>query len=528
MMKAFPRARWAALASILVLTFLSGGWLLRPRPAAEGGVYEQARLFEGVVGAINRHYIDSLGEGDLYQRAADALVGSLHDPYAELLLRDSYRDYQRQMAGTEIDLERGPSESAWEGRVVGDVIAPGDEVLSIDGQNTRGWSAERLDEALKRGTSPTVTIVVRPRGAAQPVVRRFTRTEVHVSAASRGVLLPGKVGYVVLRRMSQGSADELRSAVDTLVAQGMTSLVLDLRSNPGGLIREGVAVAGLFLQTGDTVATSVGRSLHHEKTYLADLPGGWDDLPLAVLVNRGTASSAELVAGALQDHDRAVIVGTPTYGKGVLQTTYPIGDDVALKLTTARWYTPSGRSVQRPRADSAGGPGNRLPSTRPRVFFSSRGRVVPDASGILPDLLVRALPRSEGERLLAGRLGDQMNRLRDVLAGYAAELRAGQVAEPDPAEAVAITPERRDTLFARLEQAGVQLDRGTYDQAGSFIEEQLGNELARAFFGSDSLIRRKARSDRQLQAALQVIRSAPTQDDALTAAMRAQLSGKVR
>ena len=107
MMRSFPRARWAALASILVLTFLSGGWLLRPRPSAEGGVYEQARLFEGVVGAINRHYIDSLGEGDLYQRAADALVGSLHDPYAELLIKDSYREYQRQMAGTEIDLELG-------------------------------------------------------------------------------------------------------------------------------------------------------------------------------------------------------------------------------------------------------------------------------------------------------------------------------------------------------------------------------------------------------------------------------------
>ena len=137
MMKSFPRARWAALASILVLTFLSGGWLLRPRPSAEGGIYEQARLFEGCVGAINRHYIDSLGEGDLYQRAADALVGSLHDPYAELLVKDSYRDYQRQMAGTEIDLERGPSESGWEGRTIGDVLAPGDEVLSIDGENTK-------------------------------------------------------------------------------------------------------------------------------------------------------------------------------------------------------------------------------------------------------------------------------------------------------------------------------------------------------------------------------------------------------
>jgi carboxyl-terminal processing protease len=525
MMKTFPRARWAALASILVLTFLSGGWLLRPSPAAEGGIYEQARLFEGVIGAINRHYIDSLGEGDLYQQAASALVGSLHDPYAELLLKDSYREYQRQMAGMEIDLERGPSESGWEGSASGNVIAPGDRVLSIDGRSTAGWSSERVDEALRHGTSPTVTLVVRPRGATQPVIRRFTRTEVHVPAASRGVMLTDKVGYVVLRRMSQGAADELRAAVDTLVSQGMTSLVLDLRSNPGGLIREGVGVAGLFLEPGDTVATSVGRSLRQGKTYLAGAPGAWDHLRLAVLVNRGTASSAELIGGALQDHDRAVIVGTPTYGKGVLQTTYPIGDEVAIKLTTARWYTPSGRSVQRPRPDSAGGPGNRIPATTPRVFYSSRGRVVPDASGILPDLLVRASHRSEGERLLASRLGHEMNRLRDVLAGYAAELRAEQVAQPD---APALTPERRDTLFARMEEAGVHIDRSTYDLAGDFVEEQLDNELARAFFGSDSVLRRQARTDRQLQAALQVIQRAPTQEDALTAAMKIQLSGRVR
>jgi carboxyl-terminal processing protease len=246
---------------------------------------------------------------------------------------------------------------------------------------------------------------------------------------------------------------------------------------------------------------------------------------VAVLVNRGTASSAELVAGALQDHDRAVLVGTPSYGKGVLQTTYPIGDDVALKLTTARWYTPSGRTVQRPRVDSSGGMGNRIPSSRPRTYRSSRGRVVPDASGILPDLLVRAMPRSEGERLLAARLGGEMSLFRDVVAGYAAELRAEQVAQPD---AAVLTPERRDTLFARMDGAGVHLDRGTYDLAGGFVEEQLENELARAFFGSDSLVRRKLRNDRQLKAALQVLRGGATQDDVLNAAMRAQLSGRIR
>src|SRR6476646_8235236 len=177
MMRSLSRARWAALASILVLTFLSGGWLLRPRPSATGGVYQQARLFEGVVGAINRHYIDSLGEGDLYQRAADALVGSLHDPYAELLIRDTYKEYQRQMAGTEIDLERGPAESGWEGRPGGSVIAPGDEVLSIDGGSTKGWSPDLIDETLRRFAGPMVTVVLRPRGSSDLFFHDTATTE---------------------------------------------------------------------------------------------------------------------------------------------------------------------------------------------------------------------------------------------------------------------------------------------------------------------------------------------------------------
>ena len=523
MMKSFPRARWVALCTVVALSFLSGGWLLRPAPAASGGVYEQARLFEHVVAAINRHYIDSLAEGDLYQRAAGSLVKSLGDPYAELLVNESYREYRRQMTGTELDfdLQDGPTESGY-GRVSNLGFGPGDEVLSIDGRSTAGWSSKRIEETLREGHGATVTVVVRPRGSAQPVVRRLTRTAVHVPAASAGVLLDGRVGYVVLRRMSEGAGEELRGAVDSLVAKGMRSLVLDLRSNPGGLIREGVDVAGLFLEEGDTVATSIGRGSRTTKTYLADDPGGWDDLRIVLLVNRGTASSAELIAGALQDHDRAVVIGTASYGKGVLQTTYPLGDEVAIKLTTARWFTPSGRSVQRPPADEAGAPGNRTPALAPSLRRTVSGRPVPDASGILPDLTVRASLRSDAERSLSRALGDDFDRFRGAVSGYAADLRArSEVTD----EAFQVTPAMRDSLFDRLGAEGLQLERATYDTAASYVNEQLGNEIARELFGSESVVRRQAKADRQLQAALKLLRSTRTQEDALTAAVAAQMAG---
>ncbi|HVL16928.1 MAG TPA: PDZ domain-containing protein, partial [Gemmatimonadales bacterium] len=160
-----PRARWLALTSIVAIACLSGGWLLRAKPAAGGGVYQQARLFENVVGAINHHYIDSLGEGDLYERAAEALVASLKDPYAELLINESYREYQRQMTGTEVDLDlgRGATESGF-GSGLHAGLSRGDEILSIDGTSTVGWSTTRIEEALRNSRQPTVTVVVRAPG----------------------------------------------------------------------------------------------------------------------------------------------------------------------------------------------------------------------------------------------------------------------------------------------------------------------------------------------------------------------------
>jgi carboxyl-terminal processing protease len=495
-----------------VLSIISGGWLLRRKAAPDGSVYQQARLFENVVASIHNHYIDSIGEGDLYQTAAKKLVASLHDPYAELLTRESYRQYQRQMSGTEVDV--GLSSDSRGGHARGK-LGPDDEILSIDGKSTRGWSARRVEEALSAGTGPIVTVVVRPKGSDIPVVRRLTRTVVHVPAASQGILLGGGVGYVELRRISDGAASELRQAVDRLVADGMTSLVLDLRGDPGGLINEGVRVASLFLKSGDTVAFSRGRSHHHSKVYLAGTSGGWRGLKLALLVNHGTASSAELIAGALQDHDRAVILGTPSFGKGVLQTTYPLGEEIAIKLTTARWYTPSGRSVQRPKADTEGAPGNRTPAQLPQVFRSASGRPIPNESGILPDLPVRGVPRSDAERSLLSALGEDLSLFRAILSDYAMQVKKTR---PVRSESFKVTREMRDEIFERLQRNELEVDRQTFDMASGYVDEQLGYEITRAVFGVVAEARRRALSDRQMQTAVRLLRRGQTQEQVLTVA----------
>jgi carboxyl-terminal processing protease len=514
------KARWTGLIAILTLSVISGGWLLRRKAAPEGTVYQQARLFENVVASINTHYIDSLGEGDLYQTAAKTLVASLHDPYAELLSRESYRQYQRQMSGTEVDVGTASEFGSGSGR---GTFGPGDVILSIDGKSTEGWSARKVEEALSGGTGATVTVVVRPWGSSTPVVRRLTRTVVHVPAASKGILMGAGIGYIELRRISDGAAGELREAVDRLVSNGMTSLVLDLRGDPGGLINEGVRVASLFLQPGDTVAISQGRSSDHSKVYLAGPSGDWDGLRLALLVNHGTASSAELIAGALQDHDRAVIIGTPTFGKGVLQTTYPLGEEVAIKLTTARWYTPSGRTVQRPKADGEGAEGNRTPALAPKVYHSNAGRPIPDASGILPDLTVRGTPRSDAERTFLAALGEDIGLFRSVISDYAGDLhKAGRGPK---FQSFRVTDDMRNHVFDRLQQIGLELPRTTFDNASAYVDDQLGYEITRATFGPVAEARRRALSDRQMQTAVRLLRRTRTQEEALAVAAAERAKG---
>jgi carboxyl-terminal processing protease len=305
----------------------------------------------------------------------------------------------------------------------------------------------------------------------------------------------------------------------------MTSLVLDLRGDPGGLINEGVRVASLFLNPGDTVAISRGRSPDHSKVYLAGSSGNWSELRVALLVNHGTASSAELLAGALQDHDRAVIIGTPSFGKGVLQTTYPLGDEVALKLTTARWFTPSGRSVQRPRTDDEGAMGNRIPALAPRIFRSNSGRPFPDASGILPDLAVRGVPRSDAERSLLAALGEDLNLFRAVLSDYAAEVRR---TAPPKSELFRVTEEMRNQVYDRLGQVGLDLPRPIYDNASGYVDDQLGYEITRAVFGPTVEVRRRALSDRQMQAAVRLLRQARTQENLLAVAAAERAQGTIR
>jgi len=519
---------------VAVISFMSGGWLLQRGVASGGNVYQQARLFDDVLGHVSAYYVDSIGETDLYDRATRGMLEQLKDPYSVLLTGDDYKALTEQTSGNyaglgiQIDVRDGwitvvaplpdtPAERAG--------VSTGDQIIEVDGRSTEGWKNDEAVKALRGDAGSKVTISVRRSGVSDPIKYSLVRAQIHIRSVPPGTMFDGGVGYISLNPVAETSADELQSEITAMKGKGMKSLILDLRLNPGGLLDQGVKVADLFLDQKQEIVATRGRARGSTKEFYDEVKQAWPGLPIVVLVNDGTASAAEIIAGALQDHDRAVVVGTPTFGKGLVQTLFPLGDGVALKLTTARWYTPSGRTIQRTAKNeedqavqAAVEAGDTVPGapdkehsdsairTRP-IFHTDAGRVVRGGGGIVPDLVIRPDTLSGGEKDFAKALGSHLPEYRDVLTTFALEAKkSGSI----KSESFTVTPEMRQQVYQRLRAKGIEMTPQVYDGASGLITEQLGYELARYVFGRPAEFRRRAQDDKQLQTAMGLLRQAGT------------------
>ncbi len=533
------RQRWGVIFVVSVISFLSGGWLLQRGAAAGGNVYQQARLFDDVLGHVSAYYVDSLGETDLYGKATEGMLEQLQDPYSVLLTGDDYKALTEQTSGNyaglgiQIDVRDGwitvvaplpetPAEQAG--------IQTGDQIIEVDGKTTEGWKNDEAVKALRGLPGSRVTITVRRSGIPEPIKYPLTRAQIHIRSVPAGTLFEGGVGYISLNPVSETSAGELRQEIVAMKRKGMKSLILDLRYNPGGLLDQGVEVSDLFLDSKQEIVSTRGRARGSTKQFFDDARQTWPELPIVVLVNEGTASAAEIIAGALQDHDRAVVVGTPTFGKGLVQTLFPLGEGVALKLTTARWYTPSGRTIQRTveseeeqleqaaleASDTMLGEPDPSASdsaikSRP-IYRTGAGRIVRGGGGIVPDLVIRSDTLTETEREFAKALGTDLPAYRDVLTSFALEQKT---VKGVGAESFSITPAMRQQVYDRLKQKGVQLTPDEFRQGGRLVDQQLGYEIARYVFGRPAEFRRRAGDDRQVQTALDLLRKAGTPKELL-------------
>jgi carboxyl-terminal processing protease len=318
-------------------------------------------------------------------------------------------------------------------------------------------------------------------------------------------MLGGGVGYIGMTMVRENCSAELAQEVQRMVGQGMKSLVLDLRSNPGGLRDEAVEASDLFLDGGQDILVSRGRAPGDNHRWTDAGRQQWPWLPIVVLVNDGTASAAEIIAGALQDHDRALVVGDTTYGKGIVQTLFPLGPQIALRITTARWYTPSGRSIQGAELDSVMGAVHSVASAV--TYRSDGGRALSGGGGIIPDVLLRPDTLSTPEQTFARALAGQVSVFRDVLTAYALELRrSNRLPDPD----FVVTPRMREDVQHRLAVRGVTVPDSIFDGGARILGEQLGYEIARYQFGQEGEERRRVREDRQVSEAVALLRTAAT------------------
>jgi carboxyl-terminal processing protease len=511
------RARWSGLALgiVLLVAFVGGSQLLRrgfgPEARPEG-----SRLFEQVFAHVRDRYVDSLDAGALYARAASGLLRELGDPYSTYL--DSARLERVEQStsglygglGIEFDVRDGwmtvvaalPNSPA---ETIG--LRPGDRVVRIDDRETRGWTNDEVRRALRGNPGSNVTLVVERPGVPGRQDYQLQRQQVLVRPVQRTMLLDAGIGYVQVRAFSDSAAIELAQAVDSLNAAGMRALILDLRGNPGGLLQQGAEVAGLFLDEGQEIVALRGRGAEGTRVFSDSTPQRWPSLRVVVLVDRASASASEIVAGALQDHDRALIVGRPTYGKGSAQSVFSFnGADGGVKLTTARWYTPSGRSLE-PDPVSPSGDGFAIddePPARP-VFRTDAGREVLGGGGIVPDVLAGDTVPPTGPRILFAALGRQLPRLRDAITEEAMALTSrGQVTGWD-----ATLPEAaRTAVRRRLEARGVLVPEAAWAAGAEWVARQLGNEAVRYALGRAEETRRIVSRDPVVQEARTRLRQA--------------------
>jgi carboxyl-terminal processing protease len=399
-------------------------------------------------------------------------------------------------------------------------LRPGDIIARLDTTSVAGWPLDRVSKTLLGAPGTSITVVVNRVGSAAPVRADFVREIVHQPSVPFAMVLDGAVGYVPLRVFSESAAEEVRTAVTRLLTAGAHGIILDVRDNGGGAVDQALSITNLFVPEGTEIA-SVRERATTPQIYRGLRRPLTTAVPVVVLIDGGSASATEIVAGALQDHDRALLLGTTSFGKGLVQTVFPLEGGYALKMTTGRWYTPNGRSIQKPRkllpdgrlvevnADSA--PADTARRTRP-VFHSDRGRVVYGGGAITPDLVVAGDTLSDADHAL----------LRSIMpasqAAYLATYALAQQLETGVRPDFAVQPAWRDTLFARWKAANVPVSRAQFDAARPLIDRLLVDRIAELAFSDSAAFRRRIGDDRQLTRALELMRHAHSQTDLFTLA----------
>lgn len=366
-------------------------------------ISKNVEIFINLFKQLNAYYVDPVEPGKLVKTGIDAMLEEL-DPYTNYITESDMEEFDFQITGKYGGIgatmrrkgdqiligevhENSPAQKAG--------LQPGDEVISIDNHLIRGKTIEDISHLLKGSPGTTLRLQIKDGFTGTETAKTVSREEIAVSSVPYAALTGQEknIAYIRLTQFTQGCARIMKSKLDSLktVAPQLKGVVLDLRNNPGGLLDEAVNVCNLFIDRGQLIVSTKGKMEEMDKQYNTNA-AAWDaTIPVTVIINRSSASASEIVSGTVQDLDRGIVIGERSYGKGLVQMTRDLGYNAKLKLTTAKYYTPSGRCIQTidySHRNSDGSIGT-IPDSLKKTYYTKSGRKVQSAGGVEPDIPIK-------------------------------------------------------------------------------------------------------------------------------------------
>jgi carboxyl-terminal processing protease len=507
--------------ALLVVVFSISAVRLRSQSSGRNSdLYRKINTLNEIINLVNENYVDPVEWDGVMEGAFEGLLERL-DPHSNYIPKERFESIQEQFVGKFEGI-------GIEFDIIDDwitVIAPvpgtpservglraGDKIVEIDGNSAYKFTQEQVFETLRGPKGTAVNIKVRRTGQEKPLSFTIIRDEIPIYSVLASIMLDENTGYILINRFSSTTSEEVEAALQELESEGMSRLIIDLRNNSGGYLEQAVEVADKFIAVEDTLVFTLGRGTSMDQVHRSHPRGTHPDYPVIVLINRGSASASEIVAGALQDLDRGLIVGETSFGKGLVQRQWRLSDGSALRVTVGRYYTPSGRLIQRPY-----GEGNdkyyhdlmartddsevldSLLATLP-LYHTRSGREVYGGGGIIPDEIVAWNLKLSDQTI---RLLNNVDRL---LYQYA-ELKAMELRGryDDPYSFISdFQPgkKERSRMAEWMREHGLDIQDEAFETDWGFISNRLASEMAGLMWDREEQIRVRLEADKQLQVAL--------------------------
>ena len=534
----FSRATLAP-AAVLAVAVFTGGWFLQQGVAQGQNVYFQARLFQEVVDRIFSDYVEEIAKDSLYQSAITGVIRDLNDPNSSFMEAADYENLRIRTQGDYGGVGLEITERDGYVTVVAPIpgtpgaragIRPGDQFVEIEGKAAQGWDDDQVVELLRGEAGTDVNVKVRRLGVDQPIPFTLKRERIHLKSVPFAMHLAPGIAYVPLQVVRETSLEEVSAALDSLkAASPLRGLVLDLRGNPGGLLEQGIAVSDMFVPEGAAIVETRGRTPAQHETFSASRGDRFPGVPVVVLVDEYSASASEIIAGALQDNDRALVVGMPSYGKGSVQTLFRVSGGNVLRLTTARWFTPVGRSIEKPHEQqiaaretgtlTLNGALTTPPDLVGRPTLTTKGgRKLYGGGGITPDVVVLADTLTTEEQTAVRGLYRHAGALEVSLFNFAVELIQER---PSLRLDFQITDQDLRRLYDSMgDTIRSEIDRADFMRASRYIRYDLERKVALQKWGEATEFRRRVPYDLQLKSALDLLGRADSPESLFRVAER--------